>query len=101
MREVDELRPLTAGRLLELWRESREASEDGLERTVICNAQVLAESCFYHGEPAFGSGEEVLEELTGRQIESLLRTLAEGGRPRPAGENPSFDQRRFLRLRGE
>ena len=99
MRDIDELRPLTAGRLLTLWREHRD--EEPLERALLCNAQVLAESCFYHGEPAFGSGEEVLEELTGRQIESLLRTLAEGGRPRPAGETPSFDQRRFLRLRGE
>ena len=99
MRGIDELRPLTAGRLLTLWREHRDA--EPLERALLCNAAVLAESCFYHGEPAFGSGEEVLEELTGRQIESLLRTLAEGGRPRPAGENPSFDQRRFLRLRGE
>ena len=26
MREIDELRPLTAGRLLELWRETREAA---------------------------------------------------------------------------
>ena len=51
--------------------------------------------------PAFGSREEVLEELTGRQMESLLRALAEGGQPRHAGENPSFDQGRFLRLRGE
>ena len=32
MREIDELRPLTAGRLLELWQEAREAAEDPLER---------------------------------------------------------------------
>ena len=51
MRDIDELRPLTAGRLLELWRESREASEDGLERTVICNARVLAACCYFQGEP--------------------------------------------------
>ena len=73
MRDVDELRPLTAGRLLTLWREHRE--EEPLERALLCNARVLAESCFYRGEPAFGSSEEVLEELTGRQMESLLRAL--------------------------
>ena len=101
MRELDELRQLTAGRLLAIWRESGEAAEEPGERALLCNARVLAESCFYRGEPAFGSSEEVLEELTGRQMESLLRALAEGGQPRHAGENPSFDQGRFLRLRGE
>ena len=101
MKDVDELRPLTAARLLAIWRESGREAEDPLERSLLANARVLAESCFYRGEPAFGSSEEVLEELTGRQMESLLRALAEGGQPRHAGENPSFDQGRFLRLRGE
>lgn len=99
MRNIDELRPLTAGRMLTLWREHRE--EEPLERALLCNAQVLAESCFYQGEPVFENREEVLEKLTGRQMESLLRALAGSGQPRPAGENPSFDQERFLRLRGE
>lgn len=99
MRDIDELRPLTAGRLLALWREHREA--EPLERALLCNAAVLAESCFFRGEPAFGSGEDILAELTGRQMEELLRTLAGGARFRPAGENPAFDPERFLRLKGE
>lgn len=35
---VDELRPLSAARLLALWRDCREAAEDPLERTLLCNA---------------------------------------------------------------
>ena len=101
MREVDELRPLTAGRLLAIWRESGREAEDPLERALLCNAQVLAESCFFRGEPVFENREAVLAELTGRQMEQLLRTLAGGRQPRPAGENPTFDQGRFLRLKGE
>ena len=42
MRRIDELRPLTAGRLMGLWRAAREAAEDPLERTLLCNAGVLA-----------------------------------------------------------
>lgn len=99
MRNIDELRALTAGRLLTLWRESREQTEDPLERTLLCNAEVLAESCFFQGERAFQDGAEVLEELTGRQMEALLRALAAGGRPPAAGENPAFDPARFEALR--
>ena len=99
MRDIDELRPLTAGRLLTLWREYRDA--EPLERALLCNAAVLAESCFFQDEPAFESGEAVLAELTGRQMEELLKTLAGGAGPRPAGENPAFDPERFLRLKGE
>lgn len=100
MREIDELRPLTAGRLLAIWRESREAAEDPLERTLLCNAAVLAESCFFRGQRAFSDGAAVLEARTGRQIEALLRRLAAGGEP-PAGdaENPAFDRARFEALR--
>ena len=50
MREIDELRPLTAGRLLALWREVREAAEDPLERTVLCNARIAAACCFFRGD---------------------------------------------------
>ena len=97
MRDIDELRPLTAGRLLELWRESREASEDGLERTVICNARVLAECCWSRGEPAFPDSGAVLEELTTREMESLLGLL--GGTGEAAQLNPAFDPARFQALR--
>ena len=54
---VEELRPLTAGRLLTIRREVRSQTEDELEQALLCNAWVLAESCFYRGEPAFGSSE--------------------------------------------
>lgn len=99
MREIDELRPMTAGRLLAIWRESRETAEEPLERTLLCNAAVLAESCFFRGERAFQDGAAVLEELTGRQIEDLLRTLAAGGQPAAGVKNPVFDQARFEMLR--
>ena len=102
MRDIDELRPLTAGRLLELWRESREASEDGLERTVICNARVLAACCYFQGEPVYGDETAVLTDLAGRQMESLLTRLAKGGGGLPAETvNPAFDQGRFDALRRE
>lgn len=101
MREIDELRPLTAGRLLALWREVRERAEDPLERTVLCNARIAAESCFYRGEPVFASEQEVLAALTGRQLEGLLRRLSEEA-PAPVGVgNPAFDESRFAALRGE
>lgn len=99
MRELDELRQLTAGRLLTIWRESGEAAEEPVERALLCNAQVLAESCFYQGEPVFESGETVLELLTTREMEMLLQQLAKGSAPVAAVENPAFDQARFERLR--
>lgn len=101
MREIDELRPLTAGRLLALWREVRKTSEDPLERTVLCNARIAAECCFFRGEPVFADEQEVLAALTGRQLERLLRRLSEGA-PAPGGErNPAFDESRFAALREE
>ena len=102
MREIDELRPMTAGRLLELWRESRELAEDGLERTLLCNARVLAACCFFQGEPVYGGEMEVLADLTGRQMATLLRRLAEGGAAAAAREsvNPAFDRQRFEALGG-
>ena len=78
MRELDELRQLTAGRLLTIWRECGEAAEEPVERALLCNARVLAESCFYQGENVFESSEEVLNLLTAREIETLLRQLADG-----------------------
>ncbi len=75
---VDELRPLTAGRLLTIRREVRDEAEDALDQALLCNAQVLSESCFQDGQRAFQSREAVLEELTCREMESLLRALASG-----------------------
>ena len=56
---VDELRPLSAARLLALWRDCREAADDPLERTLLCNARVLAACCYREGAPAFADEEEV------------------------------------------
>ena len=75
MRELDELRQLTAGRLLAIWRESGEAAEEPGERALLCNARVLAESCFLEGKAVFRNGEDVLEALTPREMELLLRQL--------------------------
>ena len=98
--DIDELRPLTAIRLLELWRACRKETEDPLERTLLCNARVLAECCFFQGEPVFSDETEVLAGLTGRQMEELLGRLAGNGpASHPAGVNPAFDQERFDALR--
>ena len=99
MRKIDELRPLTAGQLLELWRETREAAEDPLERTVLCNARIAAACCFAGGEPVFEDEGSVLAALTGRQLERLLRQLSEAESDREGTGTPSFDQRRFEALR--
>lgn len=102
MRDVDELRPLTAGRLLELWRACREV-EDPLERVLLCNGRILSECCFSQGERAYEDETEALADLTGRQMERLLRRLAEGGglegcRPQAETVNPEFDAARFAAL---
>jgi hypothetical protein len=97
MRDIDELRQLTAGRLLAIWRENSQAED--MERALVCNAQVLSESCFFQGEPVFDGGAAVLETLTAREMEGLLRQLAAGSAPAAAQENPAFDQARFDQLR--
>ena len=101
MRErVDELRGITAGRLLTIWRETREMTEDPLERSLLCNARVLAECCYCGGERVFADEAAVLTALTGRQMESLLIRLAGGAvEELAAEENPSFDWTRFEALR--
>ena len=78
MRESDELRPLTAGRLLALWREYRETG-DPLERVLRCNGRILSECCFFQGQRVYADEAEALEDLTPRQVERLLARLAEGG----------------------
>lgn len=101
MRNVDELRPLTAGRLLELWRQCREA-EDPLERVLTCNGRILSECCFFQGERVYRDEAEALADLTGRQMERLLCRLAESGGPeedrRSETVNPEFDAARFAAL---
>lgn len=99
MEGIDELRPLSALRLLQIWRASRDA--EPLERALLCNAQVLAESCFYQGETVFENGEDVLAALTTREMETLLGRLGGWENPGAAAVNPQFCQERFQRLRGE
>lgn len=96
--EIDELRPLTAGRLLSLWQACRERTEDPLERTLLCNARILAECCFCRGEPAFSDEKAVLGALTGRQMTELLGRLARAEAPREETVNPAFDWERFRAL---
>lgn len=98
MREIDELRPLCAGQLLSIWRETREAAEDPLERTLLCNARVLAACCRRDGAAVFEDEAAVLRELTGREMERLLRRLAGEAGAAPE-ENPAFDEARFQALR--
>lgn len=98
MKEIDELRPLPALRLLEIWQKSRD--EDPLERAILCNAQVLAESCFCRGETVFETGEAVLAALTAREMETLLRQLQGWESPNIAGVNPQFCSERFASLKG-
>lgn len=107
MREADELRPLTAGQLLALWREYRETG-DPLERVLRCNGRILSECCFFQGQRVYADETETLENLTPWQMERLLARLAEGGGPLggrpesgPAEENPEFDAARFEAMRGE
>ena len=100
MRRLDELRPPTALRLLTLWRESGRAAEEPLERALLCNAAVLAESCFCRGAAVFAGREDVLRSLTPREMETLLEQLVGGGPAvRSEAENPAFDRQRFDALR--
>ena len=98
--QIDELRPPTAARLLTIWRTCREMADDPLERVLLCNAQVLAESCLYQGAPVFDDGAAVLARLTAGEMEALLRRLAgEEPSPAPAAVNRDFDQTRFQALK--
>ena len=71
MRTVDALKPLTAGELLELWRYYRERVEDPLERTLLCNAAILRDSCYCQGEAIYGDELEVLRDLTPGEMEAF------------------------------
>ena len=99
MEELDELRPPTAWRLLEIWRGTRELAEEPLERALLCNAQVLAESCLYQGAPVFSNGGDVLARLTAGEMEALLRRLSgEAPSPAPAAVDRDFGRSRVQAL---
>lgn len=100
---IDELRPLTAGRLLTIRREVCTKDCDRLETAALCNARVLAESCYTDGNRTFADGQAVLEAMTFQEMETLLQRLAwRGGTaaPPPAA-NPQFDEARFQAMRRE
>lgn len=105
MRLFDELRPLSAGRVLALWRASKEGAEDAPERALLCNAAVLSECCLKKGEPVYQDVSEVLEDLSGPEMETLLERLCQGGGVGCFGTgesvpeaNPAFDMARFRAL---
>ena len=85
MEELDELRPPTAWRLLEIWR-GPGSWQRSPERALLCNAQVLAESCLRQGKPVFPDGAAVLIGLTAGGDGTMLRRLA--------GEEPPSLRRR-------
>ena len=98
MRTVDALKPLTAGELLELWRYYRERVEDPLERTLLCNAAILRDSCYCQGEAIYGDELEVLRDLTPGEMEDLLLRLAEG-EALPEERGGTFDLQRFADMK--
>ena len=99
MKNIDELRPMTAWQLLEIWQKCRAEIRDPLERVMTCNARILARCCFFQGETVYQDGIEALRDLTARQIERLLDQLYQGGGKRAGEENPQFDPARFAALR--
>lgn len=96
MRDIDELRTPSAGRVLKLWRECREMAEDPLERVLLANAAILAECCFFRSERVFADADAVLEALTGGEMENLLYRLSGGGGVQQVNSN--FDEGRFKEL---
>lgn len=101
MRQPDTLRPPSAGRLLAIFREVAAAEENETVRGLLCNANVLAESCFLGEERLFDSPAAVLDALTVREMEALLQRLAKEPASKPAGVNPQFDETRFQKMRRE
>ena len=100
MRTVDAMKPLTAGELLGLWQRFLEKIEDPLERTLLCNAAILRDSCYCQGEAIYGDELEVLRDLTPGEMEDLLLRLAEGvSLPEEVGG--TFDLQRFADMKGE
>jgi len=102
MRAVDELRPLTALKLLTIRHGLAETEE--AERALWGNAEVLCRACYFEGERVFPDAGAVLSELTVGEMELLLQALTEAEHPRSApaptaAANPAFDSGRFLALK--
>lgn len=94
MPAVDELRPLTAGRLLEIRRQVCADNAEDWAVAAECNARVLAECCYDGGERVFHNAAAVLDTMTFREMERLLGYLT-GEEPRGECSNPQFDPARF------
>lgn len=100
MEELDELRPPTAWRLLEIWRGTRELAEEPLERALLCNAQVLAESCLRQGKPGVPRRRGGPDRADRRGDGNDAAPSGGGGTlPAPAAVNRDFDQGRFQALK--
>ena len=78
----------------------RERVEDPLERTLLCNAAILRDSCYCQGEAIYGDELEVLRDLTPGEMEDLLLRLAEG-EALPEERGGTFDLQRFADMKGE
>lgn len=100
MRTVDAMKPLTAGKLLQLWQDCREKTEDPLERTLLCNAAILRAGCLCRGQAVYREVSEVLGDLTPREMERLLLCLAEGEAPEEQSDG-TFDFGKFAAMKGE
>ena len=101
MRTVDAMKPLTAGELLSLGQRFREKIEDPLERTLLCNAAILRESCYCQGKAVYQDEGEVLRDLTPREMETLLLLHLAEGEAAPEERSGAFDFQRFAAMRGE
>ena len=103
MREVDELRPLTALQLLTIRHALAETEE--AERALWGNAEVLSRACLLEGERVFPDAGAVLSELTVGEMETLLECLWAAEHPAApsagvaAASNPAFDGARFTALK--
>lgn len=100
MTAPDRLNPLPAGRLLSIWRDVAAKEENEAVRGLLCNARVLAESCFLGEKRVFDDPEAVLEAMTAGEMEALLQRLAGGELSLSTGANPNFDPARFRAMRG-
>jgi hypothetical protein len=96
MRDIDQLKTPSAGRVLAIWRDCRETAEEPLERVLLANAAILAESCFLRGERVFADADAVLDALTGREMEDLLYRISGGSGVQQVNSN--FDESRFRQL---
>lgn len=101
MTAPDRLNPPSAGRLLSIWRDVTAKEENEAVRGLLCNAQVLAESCFLGEKRMFDGPEAVLEAMTVGEMEVLLQRLAGKEPSFPTGANPNFDPARFQAMRRE